>query len=194
MISLDNIFTWILAGLFIGKEDMMKIYTKGGDKGKTSLYDNTRVFKDSIRVECYGTIDELNCSLGFAKNFVEDREIVDFINQIQKELFNVAGELATMDGSKYENSVKEEDVLRLEKLIDYYISKSDATPSFIIPGSSKQSAALHISRTVCRRAERRIITLHKEEKINPLLIKYINRLSDAIYVMARFLEDKITFV
>ena len=172
----------------------MKIYTKGGDKGKTSLYDNTRVFKDSIRVECYGTIDELNCSLGFAKNFVEDREIVDFINQIQKELFNVAGELATMDGSKYENSVKEEDVLRLEKLIDYYINKSDATPSFIIPGSSKQSASLHISRTVCRRAERRIITLHKEEKINPLLIKYINRLSDAIYVMARFLEDKITFV
>lgn len=172
----------------------MKIYTKGGDGGETSLYDNIRVFKDSIRVECYGTVDELNCSLGFAKNFVEDEEIVDFISQIQKNLFNVAGELATMDSNKYANSVKEEDVLSLEKLIDYYISKSDKTPSFIIPGSSKQSAALHVSRTICRRAERRIITLHREEKINPFLIKYVNRLSDAIYAMARFLEDSITFV
>ncbi len=173
---------------------MLKIYTKGGDRGQTSLYDNTRVFKDSIRVECYGTIDELNCTLGFAKNFVDDENVIDNINIIQKELFYVAGELATMEKDKLINRIEENDVLKLERLIDYYISKSDNTPKFIIPGSSKASGALHISRTVCRRAERRIITLHKEEEVNPFLIKYVNRLSDLIYAMARFLEEKITLV
>lgn len=172
----------------------MKIYTKGGDKGQTSLYDNTRVYKDSIRVECYGTIDELICSLGFAKNFIEEEEIVKDINLIQKELFNVAGELATIDENKFSNKIKEEDVLNLEKLIDYYMSKSNIAPSFIVPGSSKSSAALHVSRTICRRAERRIISLHKEEEISSFLIKYVNRLSDVIYAMARYLEDEITLV
>ena len=179
---------------FYRKGDFVKIYTKGGDKGQTSLYDNTRVFKDSIRVECYGTIDELNCSLGFAKNFVEDTEVVDYINIIQKELFNIAGELATINEDKFTNKAEEKDVSNLERLIDYYISKSDNTPKFIIPGSSKASAALHISRTVCRRAERRIITLHREEEVNPFVIKYVNRLSDLIYAMARFLEEKISLV
>ncbi len=172
----------------------MKIYTKGGDKGQTSLYDNTRVFKDSIRVECYGTIDELNCFIGFAKNFIDDQEVLNNLNMIQRELFNVAGELATIDQNKFINKIEEKDVIELEKLIDCYISKSDSTPKFIIPGSSKASAALHVSRTVCRRAERRIITLHKEEEINPLLVKYVNRLSDAIYAMARFLEEEINLV
>lgn len=172
----------------------MKIYTKGGDKGQTSLYDNTRVYKDSIRVECYGTIDELNCFLGLAKNFIEEEEIIKDINIIQKELFNVAGELATIDENKFSNKVKEEDVKVLEKLIDYYMSKANATPQFIVPGSSKGSAALHVSRTVCRRAERRIISLSREEEVSPVLLKYVNRLSDAIYAMARFIEDEIVLV
>lgn len=172
----------------------MKIYTKGGDKGQTSLYDNTRVYKDSIRVECYGTIDELNCSLGLAKNFIEEGEIIKDINIIQKELFNVAGELATIDKNKFSNKVKEEDVKVLEKLIDYYMSKANATPQFIVPGSSKGSAALHVSRTVCRRAERRIISLSRKEEVSPVLLKYVNRLSDAIYAMARFIEDEIVLV
>ncbi len=172
----------------------MKIYTKGGDKGQTSLYDNTRVYKDSIRVECYGTIDELNCSLGFAKNFINDKDIVKNINKIQRDLFNVAGELATIKDGKFLNNIVEEDVIYLEKTIDYYIAKSDTTPSFIVPGSNKESAVLHISRTICRRAERRIISLDKTEPVSPVLIKYINRLSDVIYAMARFLEDEITIV
>ena len=172
----------------------MKIYTKGGDKGQTSLYDNTRVYKDSIRVECYGTIDELNCFLGLAKNFIEEEEIIKDINIIQKELFNVAGELATIDENKFSNKVKEEDVKILEKLIDYYMSKTNNTPQFIVPGSSKGSAALHVSRTVCRRAERRIIFLSREEEVSPVLLKYVNRLSDAIYAMARFIEDEIVLV
>jgi len=173
---------------------VMKIYTKTGDKGKTSLYDNTRVDKDSIRVDCYGTIDELNCSLGFAKNFVDNDEIVEEINKIQRMLFNVAGELATMDGSKFPHPVKEEDVEYLEKLIDNFMGRANNIPKFILPGSSKASGALHMARTICRRAERRIITLSKEETVSPVLMKYVNRLSDAIYAMARFLEDEVVLV
>lgn len=172
----------------------MRIYTKTGDKGKTSLYDNTRVDKDSIRVDCYGTIDELNCSLGFAKNFVENTEVVQEINKIQRMLFNVAGELATIDSSKFPQCIREEDVEYLEKLIDNFMAKSNNTPQFILPGSSKASGALHIARTICRRAERRIITLSKEEPVSHVLMKYVNRLSDAIYAMARFLEDEVVLV
>ncbi|MGI5998381.1 MAG: cob(I)yrinic acid a,c-diamide adenosyltransferase [Lutispora sp.] len=172
----------------------MRIYTKTGDKGKTSLYDNTRVDKDSIRVDCYGTIDELNCSLGFAKNFIDNNEIVQEVNKIQRMLFNVAGELATIDSSKFPQSIKEEDVQDLEKLIDNFIARSNNTPQFILPGSSKASGALHMARTICRRAERRIITLSKEESVSPILMKYVNRLSDAIYAMARFLEDEVVLV
>lgn len=172
----------------------MRIYTKTGDKGKTSLYDNTRVDKDSIRVDCYGTIDELNCSLGFAKNFIDNNEIVQEVNKIQRMLFNVAGELATIDSSKFPQSIKEEDVQDLEKLIDNFIARSNNTPKFILPGSSKASGALHMARTICRRAERRIITLSKEESVSPILMKYVNRLSDAIYAMARFLEDEVVLV
>lgn len=172
----------------------MRIYTKTGDKGKTSLYDNTRVDKDSIRVDCYGTIDELNCSLGFAKNFVDNDEVVTEINKIQRMLFNVAGQLATIDRSKFPQSVREEDVEYLERLIDNFMGKANNTPKFIIPGSSKASGALHMARTICRRAERRIITLSKEEYVSPILMKYVNRLSDAIYAMARFLEDELVLV
>ncbi|NLM44635.1 MAG: cob(I)yrinic acid a,c-diamide adenosyltransferase [Clostridiales bacterium] len=172
----------------------MKIYTKTGDKGKTSLYDNTRVDKDDIRVDCYGTVDELNCFLGFAKNFIDNSQMVEEIKKIQRMLFNVAGELATKDGSKFPHKIVEEDVAELEKLIDYYISRSNANPRFILPGSSKSSGALHIARTVCRRAERRIITLSKEEYVSPVLMKYVNRLSDVIYAMARYLEDEVELI
>lgn len=172
----------------------MKIYTKTGDKGQTSLYDSTRVDKDSVRVDCYGTIDELNCSLGFAKNFIDNEEVVNEINQIQRLLFNVAGELATKDGSKFPNRVTEDNVMNLEKLIDNFMNRTNNTPQFIIPGSNKASGSMHVARTICRRAERRIITLNREESIDPILMKYVNRLSDAIYAIARFLEDEVVLV
>lgn len=172
----------------------MRIYTKTGDKGQTSLYDSTRVDKDSIRVECYGTIDELNCSLGFAKNFIDNEEVVNEVNRIQRLLFNVAGELATKDASKFPHRVTEEAVLDLERLIDDFMSRTNNTPQFIIPGSSKASGALHMARALCRRAERRIITLNREEPLGEILMKYVNRLSDAIYAMARFLESEIVLV
>ncbi|MDF2949582.1 MAG: uncharacterized protein K0R07_1619 [Sedimentibacter sp.] len=170
----------------------MKIYTKTGDKGQTSLYDGTRIDKDSLRVESYGTVDELNSSLGFAIKFVEDEGIKESLNKIQMRLFFVAGELATIEEGKYKYIVNEEDILALEKIIDDYIPKISGGDKFIVPGSSKAAAALHISRTICRRAERRIITLKRHEEVSDILLKFVNRLSDVLYTYARFLESDLT--
>lgn len=172
----------------------MKIYTKTGDKGQTSLYDNTRVDKDSLRVESYGTIDELSSTIGLARTFINDKEIVDILLRMQRELFTVAGELATIDSEKFPNKINEENIKWLEETIDTYINKIAALNKFIIPGSNSACASLHVARTVCRRAERRIITLNKEEAVSPILIKYVNRLSDALFALARYLETDLIYV
>jgi cob(I)alamin adenosyltransferase len=178
----------------LGGNGTMKIYTKTGDKGQTSLYDSTRVDKDSLRVESYGTIDELNSNLGFARNFVEDGDIVEILYNIQRELFDVAGELATKDRERFPEKVQESHVGSLEKIIDTYLEKIDKIDKFIIPGSNKASAVLHVSRTICRRAERRILTLSRHEEVSEVLIKYVNRLSDVIYTLARYLESELKYV
>lgn len=166
----------------------VRVYTKTGDKGTTSLYDGTRVDKDSIRVESYGTIDELNATLAIAKNYVNDIVLFEMIEKIQKRLFHVAGELATLNVSKFPNRINEEDVKELEKLIDWNMNKVDADKKkqFTLPGSNKANAYLNLARTICRRGERRIITLSQEIEISEVLIKYINRLSDVIYAMGRY--------
>lgn len=168
----------------------MKIYTKTGDKGQTSLYDGTRIDKDSLRVEAYGTIDELNSSIGFAAKFVEDEYINKLLFKIQKRLFFVAGELATVEEGKFNYKIKEEDIEGLEKMIDYFIPKINQADAFIVPGTSKASASLHMSRTICRRAERRILSLKKYEEVSDILLKFVNRLSDVLYAFARYLEDE----
>lgn len=168
----------------------MRIYTKTGDKGQTSLYDGNRVDKDSIRVESYGTLDELNSYIGLCINYAKEED-KKLLFEIQKELFHVSGELATKNNNKLGKLVVEEDVKRLENIIDKYVNKTEQINAFIIPGTSLVSANLHIARTICRRAERRIITLSKVEEINPFLIKYINRLSDALYAIARYNEEKL---
>lgn len=170
----------------------MKIYTKTGDKGQTSLYDGTRIDKDSLRVESYGTVDELNSSIGLAIKFVEDEKIQESLKKIQMRLFFVAGELATIEEGKYKYKIKEEDIQALEKIIDDYIPKISGGDKFIVPGSSKAAAALHVSRTICRRAERRIITLKRNEEVSEILLKFVNRLSDVLYTYARFLESDLT--
>ena len=170
----------------------MQIYTKTGDKGQTSLYDGTRIDKDSLRVESYGTVDELNSSIGFAMKFVEDGQIQETLKKIQMRLFFVAGELATVEEGKYKYKVKDEDIEALEKIIDYYIPKISGGDKFIVPGSSTAAAALHVSRTICRRAERRIITLKRNEEVSEILLKFVNRLSDVLYTYARFLESNLT--
>lgn len=168
----------------------MTIYTKTGDKGKTSLFDNKRVFKDDVRVEAYGTIDELGAFMGVAKTYVEDKEMYDYIYNIQNKLFTVASILATEDSKKIKHHIKESDIDDLEKIIDIYMGRLGNPTGFIVNGSGKKSGHLHVARTVCRRAERRIITLSGLVEIDPLVIKYVNRLSDVLYAMARFSEEK----
>ncbi|WP_409227986.1 cob(I)yrinic acid a,c-diamide adenosyltransferase [Gudongella sp. SC589] len=167
----------------------MGIYTKTGDKGKTSLFDNKRVTKDDIRVESYGTVDELGTFLGLAKNYV-DQELRERIYTIQNKLFTVATNLATEDQSKVAHRMKEEDIKYLEDTIDEYMGRLNDPTGFIIPGSNISSAYLHVARTVCRRAERRIISLTGVAEVDPLVVKYVNRLSDAIYAMARYSEEE----
>lgn len=168
----------------------MQIYTKTGDKGQTSLYDGTRVDKDSIRVESYGTIDELNSYIGLCMHYInEDGKKVLF--NIQRDLFYIGSELATKNTEKLNKVVTDNDIKNLENIIDKYMGEAKGLDSFIIPGTSLASANLHIARTICRRAERNIISLSKIEKVNPMLIKYINRLSDVLYAIARYSEDKL---
>lgn len=168
----------------------MSIYTKTGDKGTTSLFDNKRVFKDDIRVESYGTVDELVSFLGLAKNYVEDEDIYNIIQQVQNKLFTLASILATEDSSQVKYRIKEKDVEYLEDKIDDYMGRLGNPTGFIIPGSGKKSGYLHVCRTICRRAERRIITLSKEVELDPLVVKYVNRLSDLLYALARYLEEE----
>ena len=171
----------------------MKIYTKTGDKGKTSLYDGTRIDKDDIRVESYGTLDELNSYIGLCTNYAnnEDKEI---LRSIQVKLFAVSAELATKEEGKYKTPITDDDVASLEKIIDSYIEKIDKMDAFIVPGTSLISANLHIARTICRKAERRIFSLSKIETVNPFLLKYINRLSDLIYAIARYNEAELIYI
>lgn len=165
----------------------MKIYTKTGDKGKTSLYDGVRIEKDHIRVESYGTIDELGSFLGLSKQYVEDEEIYNIIENIQNKLFTVAANLATEDKSKLQYRITEDDIKDLEDIIDKYM---DEFKGFIIPGTNKASAHLHVARTICRRAERRIISSTEVVEVDPIIIKYVNRLSDVIYSLGRYLETE----
>ena len=171
----------------------MKIYTKTGDKGLTSLFDGSRVDKDDLRVECYGTLDELSSYIGLCSIYAQDSD-KKVLRDIQLKMFSVCAELATREEGKYNNVVVEEDIAILENLIDEYICKIDKVDAFIVPGSNVLSANLHIARTICRRAERRIYSLSKIEKVNPLLLMYINRLSDLLYAIARFNETELIYV
>lgn len=171
----------------------MKIYTKTGDNGQTSLFDGTRVDKDNLRVECYGTLDELNSYIGLCSVYAKDDD-KKVLRDIQLKIFSLSAELATIKECKYKNIVVKDDIDILENLIDGYISKIDKVNAFIVPGTSLISANLHIARTICRKAERKIYSLSKIEKINPNILKYINRLSDLLYSIARFNEDELIYV
>jgi cob(I)alamin adenosyltransferase len=168
----------------------MKIYTKTGDTGTTGLFGGRRVSKDDLRIDAYGTIDELNGLIGVAVTEVKNEELIMDLSLIQNKLFNLGADLATpFSEEKIKISIPritEAEVIELEKRIDYYDSKLPELKSFILPGGSKGSAILHLCRTVCRRSERRIVELAKSENIGDIVIKYINRLSDLLFVLARF--------
>lgn len=170
---------------------MKNIYTKTGDKGTTSLFDSKRVSKDNIRVESYGTVDELGAFLGLAKNYAVDEDLYNKIENIQHKLFTVATNLATEDRKKIKHFITDDDIKQLEDLVDKYMGALGNPTGFIVNGSNKSSAYLHVARTICRRAERRIISLiGTGADIDPLVLKYVNRLSDTIYSMARFVEEE----
>lgn len=175
----------------------MKIYTKGGDKGETGLFGGERVSKDSLRIDSYGTIDELNSFIGLAIIEVKDGDIKKLLSRIQNQLFTLGSDLATPDTERNKKfnvpRVKEDLVLELEKEIDMFESRNDEIRFFILPGGTKGSTLLHICRTICRRAERNVVSLSKTEEINTNIIIYLNRLSDLFFVLGRY-ENKINGV
>ncbi|MFD1123916.1 cob(I)yrinic acid a,c-diamide adenosyltransferase [Lentilactobacillus raoultii] len=166
----------------------MSIYTKGGDKGSTSLYDGQRVKKNSLRVNTYGTFDELNANVSLADKFCVDQRNVKLLQHVEYRMFFVQGEIATQSFSKFKKNSKvitEDDVHFLEKVIDDYSASLPKVTSFILPGSSVAGAQLHVCRTVCRRAERLLVAFMHSNYVRPELEKYVNRLSDFFYIVAR---------
>lgn len=165
----------------------MKIYTKTGDTGQTSLFAGGRVDKDHLRLHAYGTIDELNSVLGMARAAQLDAALDTVMGRVQAELFHVGADLATpLDAeAKWIVRVDEAMTSRLEQEIDAFETELEPLKTFILPGGMLAAAHLHLARTVCRRAERWIVALHKETDLNPLVQPYVNRLSDWLFVVAR---------
>lgn len=168
----------------------MKIYTKKGDKGNTSLFGGTRVPKSSSRIEAYGTVDELNSVVGLAASHGLSEQGSEWIKKVQEDLFVLGADLATPPTSKTRiNRIDEEAITFLEDAIDAMEENLEPLKNFILPGGSQQGATLHMARTICRRAERAAVKCSETEELSQLTIKYLNRLSDFFFVMARF-ENK----
>ncbi len=165
-----------------------KVYTKTGDTGETSLYSGERVSKCCARVEAYGTVDELQASLGLARAFVVHADVKLVIRALQETLVRAMAELATVGG---EPRILEGDVKELEQTIDRFAARLPSAASFRIPGDSAGSAALHVARTVARRCERAILLSVEQDQVvvTPALLAFFNRVSDLCYMLARF-EDE----
>lgn len=166
----------------------MKIYTKTGDDGTTGLVGGSRVKKYALRLEAYGTIDELNAAVGMIEALNQDDEINKLLENIQNKLFNIGSRLASDEkGEEFTANlaISEADVEMLENAIDGFESELPELTHFILPGGDQLVAQCHMARTICRRAERRIIEFAEQDKVQPNLIKFINRLSDFFFVLAR---------
>jgi cob(I)alamin adenosyltransferase len=162
---------------------LSKIYTKTGDDGTTGLGDGTRVAKDSARVAAYGTIDELNSAIGVVLAHDVADEVRETLTQVQHDLFDLGGELCIPGMAM----IHEADVERLEITLDGFNADLPALKDFILPGGGMAAACTHVARTVCRRAEREVVTLSRNENVRPEAIRYLNRLSDLLFVLARVL-------
>jgi cob(I)alamin adenosyltransferase len=176
----------------------MKIYTKTGDKGTTSLIYGQRVAKNDLRVEAYGTCDETNSMIGLALSHLsmekfQGKEIIeDVYHKIQTSLFHVGAELATPKGKEVKWSLSSSDVEELEKQIDDWNAVLPELTNFILPAGHPAGAAFHVARTIARRAERCAVTLG--EDVNPLVLAYLNRLSDLLFVTARYVNYQLEFL
>ncbi|MCM3124524.1 MULTISPECIES: cob(I)yrinic acid a,c-diamide adenosyltransferase [unclassified Mesobacillus] len=170
----------------------MKIYTKTGDKGTTSLIYGTRVAKNDMRVEAYGTCDETNSMIGLALSYLngeyfnDKEQMQEIFHKIQTVLFHVGAELATPPGKEVKWVLEAKDIEELEKKIDDWDAALPQLTNFILPGGHQAGAALHVARTVARRAERQAVELGDE--VNPLVLSYLNRLSDFLFVAARYVN------
>ncbi|TLS35688.1 cob(I)yrinic acid a,c-diamide adenosyltransferase [Pseudalkalibacillus caeni] len=172
----------------------MKIYTKTGDKGTTSLVYGSRVSKNDVRVDAYGTCDEANSQIGLALSFLGNidfegkKEFEETFHKVQTALFHVGAELATPEGKKVSWTVGEEDVTYLEENIDKWDEELKPLKNFILPGGHSSGSALHVARTIVRRAERSTVGI---EGVNPLVLAYLNRLSDFLFVAGRYINQKL---
>lgn len=166
----------------------MSIYTRTGDKGQTSLLSGERVDKDVLRVEAYGTVDELNSALGAAASFCRNSRVKEILVFIQNDLFDAGSDLATRTSSPRKiRRLNQHDWERLESAIDELDDQLPRLKNFILPAGISGAASLHLARGVCRRAERLIVKLEREEgEVNPDLLIYLNRLSDLLFVLARY--------
>ena len=166
----------------------MKIYTKTGDAGETGLFGGARVSKASLRVEAYGEVDELNSAVGWARVAVSESDLDGLLNRIQNDLFEVGAELGSTAERKHKGSmplIEEAQVESLERAIDRYEEGPPPLTSFVLPGGSESAARFHLARCICRRAERSIVVLSSQEPIRGEILRYINRLSDLLFTLAR---------
>jgi cob(I)alamin adenosyltransferase len=178
-----------------------RVYTRTGDRGDTSLVGGQRVPKDSPRIVAYGTVDELNAVVGLVRTFNEERLTAGehhrwldrVLRQIQNELFDLGSELATPPDAEYEGMFKvaEPQVAALEQLMDECQKELAPLKSFTLPGGGRLNAYLHQARTVCRRAEREILTLSRAEPVSESVLRYVNRLSDAFFVLSRWVAKRM---
>ncbi|MDF2159364.1 cob(I)yrinic acid a,c-diamide adenosyltransferase [Algoriphagus sp. CAU 1675] len=171
----------------------MKIYTKTGDQGITSLLGGVRVPKSDLRIEAYGTVDELNSYIGLLRDQEVNQKRTDFLKEIQDRLFTIGADLATAPGKE---KVKKpdlyvKDVEKLEQEMDQMESELPALTSFILPGGHQSVSFCHLARTVCRRTERIVVELASYEQVNELVIQYLNRLSDYLFVLGRKMAQEL---
>lgn len=171
----------------------MKIYTKTGDMGTTALFGGKRVSKADLRIDTYGTVDELNSYLGLVRDQEINQKRKDILVEIQDRLFTVGSILATEPGNTKVKvpALHESDITLLETAIDAMDAELPPMRSFVLPGGHPSVSFCHISRTICRRAERLTIALHTQESIDPLVIKYLNRLSDYLFVLSRKMAHEL---
>ncbi len=167
---------------------LTRIYTRTGDDGSTALGSGARIAKDHLRVACYGTVDELNSQLGVALSQSPPESLATPLSRIQNDLFHLGADLCVTEADKVTRPVpriEERHVVELEQLIDAWNERLPALDNFILPGGSPAAATLHVARTVCRRAERLLVKLARQEAVGNWTLPYLNRLSDTLFVLAR---------
>ena len=168
----------------------MKLYTKAGDDGSTGLFGGPRIPKCDSRVSAYGEVDEVNAAIGVALAGCEDEQLALRLAEIQADLFVVGAELATPQGHKSPNTISDSQIAQLELWIDEACGETKPLRTFVLPGGTALASALHLARTVCRRAERAVVFLSQQEEVSGAVVIYLNRLSDLLFAWARLANQR----